>query len=152
MPAIMDSYNPLYYAGLIEACGYKGDGDDRLAYFYEVGDAFPEKAVATLDYAKTRWKFRVDRANLKDLESEFASLKTVVDAAMPAWPDMLPPTMDELRQMAKKILPVADPDFIYLARTEGGEPIGFLIGLPDYNQALKHLNGSLFPFGWAKFL
>jgi len=151
-PALMDSYNRPYYAGLIEGCGYEGDRDDRLAYFYEVGESFPEKALATLDYAKARWKFRIDRANLKDLENEFMSLKAVVDAAMPEWPDMIPPTMDELRLMARKILPVADPDFIYLARSEAGEPIGFLMGLPDYNQALKHLNGSLFPLGWAKFL
>ncbi len=151
-PALMDSYNPEYYADLIEACGYRGDGDDRLAYYYRIADAFSEKAVSTLAYAKARWKFRVDRANLKDLENEFASLKVVVDAAMPEWPDMVPPTMDELRLMAKKILPVADPDFIYLARSEAGEPIGFLLGLPDYNQVLKHVNGNLFPFGWAKFL
>ena len=151
-PVLMDSYNPPYYARLIEACGYKGDGDDRLAYYYEVGEEFPEKALATVEYAKARWKFRVDKANLKDLESEFASLKVVIDAAMPEWPDMIPPTMDELRLMAKKILPVADPDFIYLARSEAGEPIGFLLGLPDYNQVLKHINGSLFPLGWAKFL
>lgn len=151
-PALMDSYNPAYYPGLIEACGYKGDGDDRLAYYYQMAEEFPEKAVRTLAYAKARWKFRVDRADMKNLESEFVSLKAVVDASMPEWPDMVPPTIEEMRLMAKKILPVADPDFIYLARSEAGEPIGFLLGLPDYNQALRHVNGSLFPFGWAKFL
>ena len=151
-PVFMDSYNPTYYPALVEGCGYKGGGDDRLAYYYEAPETFPEKAVRTLAYAKSRWKFRVDRADLKNLESEFVSLKTVVDASMPEWPDMVPPSIEELRLMAKKILPVADPDFIYLARSEAGEPIGFLLGLPDYNQALKHVSGSLFPFGWAKFL
>ncbi len=128
------------------------NGDDRLAYYYKIDGDFPPKAAQTVAYAKSRWKFRVDRADLGNLESEFASLKAVVDAAMPEWPDMIPPTMDEMRLMAKKILPFADADFIYLARSEAGEPIGFLLGLPDYNQALKYVNGSLFPFGWAKFL
>ncbi len=83
---------------------------------------------------------------MKNSESEF-DLKVIVDAAMPEWPDIVPPTMDELRLMAKKILPVADPDFILVARSNAGEPIGFLLGLPDYNQALKHLNGSGVLFG-----
>ncbi|MGE5578893.1 MAG: hypothetical protein ACM3WU_02515 [Bacillota bacterium] len=151
-PCLMDSYNPEYYPPLVEACGYKGDGDDRLAYYYEVPESFPERALRTLEYAKSRWKYRVDKADLRNLESEFVSLKAVVDAAMPEWPDMIPPSIEEMRLMAKKILPVADPDFIYLARSEEGEPIGFLLGLPDYNQALRHVNGKLFPFGWAKLL
>jgi GNAT superfamily N-acetyltransferase len=151
-PVLMDSYNPPWYADLIESCGYKGDGDDRLAYLYDVSAATQDRTVATIEYAKSRWGFRVDRANLKDLENEFKSLKTVVDAAMPEWPDMVPPTMEELRLMAKKVMPVADADLIYIARSNRGEPIGFLIGLPDYNQVLRHTNGTLFPLGWLKFL
>lgn len=151
-PVFMDSYNPPEYMDYMDICGYRGDGDDRLAYYYEVPKTVSDKLESVVRYAQDRWGYRVDKANLKNLESEFADLKVIVDAAMPEWPDMVPPTMDELRLMAKKILPVADPDFILVARSNAGEPIGFLLGLPDYNQALKHLNGSLFPFGWAKFL
>ena len=34
----------------------------------------------------------------------------------------------------------------------GGELAGFGLALPDLNVALKKMNGSLFPFGWAKAL
>lgn len=151
-PVLMDSYNPPYYADLIESCGYRGDGDDRLAYYYEVATATQEDTVHTIEYAQSRWKFRIDRANFGNLEKDFADLKTIIDRSMPEWPDMIPPTMEELHLMARKILPLADPDFILIARTLDGEPIGFLLGMPDYNQVLKHLNGKLFPIGWAKFL
>jgi GNAT superfamily N-acetyltransferase len=33
-----------------------------------------------------------------------------------------------------------------------GKPVGFHLALKDYNQVLKELGGSLFPFGWLKFL
>src|SRR5690606_2883976 len=33
-----------------------------------------------------------------------------------------------------------------------GEPVGFALALPDYNQAIRHANGSLFPFGLMKLL
>lgn len=151
-PVLMDSYNPTYYIDLIEACGYRGDGDDRLAYRYLVPPEMPEKVLAAIAYAESRWGYHVDRVDLRNIEKEFECLKVIVDAAMPEWPDMIPPTMDEIHLMAKKVLPVAVADFIFMARSNGGEPIGFLLALPDYNQAFRHMNGTLFPFGWAKFL
>jgi hypothetical protein len=33
-----------------------------------------------------------------------------------------------------------------------GEPVGFLIALPNLNEAIRGLNGKLLPFGWAKLL
>lgn len=152
-PALMDSYNPQYYAELIESCGYRGDGNDRLAYYFDVATAVQPQTERVIAYARKRYRFRIDRANLHDLEGELMALKRIMDVAMPEWPDMIPPTLDELRLMAKKLVPIADPDFILIARSEEtNEPIGFLLGLPDYNQALKHLNGHLFPLGWLKFL
>ena len=35
---------------------------------------------------------------------------------------------------------------------DDGEPIGFVVGRPNYNEALKQMNGRLFPFGWLIFL
>jgi len=151
-PVFMNSYNPGYYRGMLEECGYQGDGNDRLAYYFDTYSSTQSRLTPVIEYAQKRYKFRVDRGNLKDLENEFADLKQVMDIAMPEWPDMIPPTMDELRLMAKKIVPVADADLIQIARSTAGRPIGFLIGLPDYNQVLPYINGSLFPLGWLKFL
>ncbi len=33
-----------------------------------------------------------------------------------------------------------------------GEPVAFMMTLPDLNEATKSLNGSLFPFGFIKLL
>jgi len=151
-PALLETYNPPHYADFIENCGYHGDGDDRLSYHHQIPEQIPGEILATVAYARRRWGFRVDRANLKALDSELTALKFIIDASMPAWPDMVPPSMEELRLMTRQLMPIADADFIYVARTNGGEPIGFLLGLPDYNQVLRHLNGTLFPLGWARFL
>lgn len=145
-PVLMDSYNPRYYIDLIEGRGYKGDGNDRLAYRFEIDQATQPETERAIEYARRRYRFRVDRFDPQDLEREFRAVKHIMDRSMPEWPDMVPPTMDELRLMAKKILPVADPDFILIARSdETNEPIGFLLGLPDYNQVLKRLSGLQLP-------
>lgn len=151
-PVLMNSYNPPHYVSLLEECGYQGDGNDRLAYYFDTYSSTQSRLTSVIDYARKRYKFRIDRANLKTLEHEFADLKSVMDLAMPEWPDMVPPTVEELRLMAKKIVPIADADFLLIARNLANVPIGFLIGLPDYNQVLRHLNGRLFPWGWLKFI
>jgi hypothetical protein len=33
-----------------------------------------------------------------------------------------------------------------------GRPAGFALGLPDYNMALRHVNGRLFPLGLFRLL
>ena len=40
--------------------------------------------------------------------------------------------------------PVVDPDLVVFAEIRG-EPIAFGLGLPDFNIALKHAGGELWP-------
>ena len=51
----------------------------------------------------------------------------------------------------KKLKPIVFEDLIRVAEVDG-EPIAFMITLPDLNEALKPMNGSLYPFGWARLL
>jgi GNAT superfamily N-acetyltransferase len=39
-----------------------------------------------------------------------------------------------------------------IAETADGRVAGAALTLPDYNQVFRHMNGRLFPIGWAKFL
>jgi hypothetical protein len=63
----------------------------------------------------------------------------------------VPMTEAEIEHMAKALKPVINPDMILFVEKEG-ETIGFAMGLPDMNHALKHANGRLFPFGLLKIL
>lgn len=146
-PVLMDSYNPPYYAGLLEGCGLAKDYD-WLAYRY-----FPRmpKNPRAVQYAQARYGFRLDRLDLSRLEREIGDIKQIIDRSMPEWPDAVPPTLEEVRNMARDLKSYADPDLIYIARADG-EPIGFSVVVPDLNQALIHLRGRLFPTGWIRFL
>ena len=63
----------------------------------------------------------------------------------------VPLTENELRAYAKELKPVYDEHWGMFAE-KGGETVGAALTLVDYNQVLKHLNGRLLPFGWAKAL
>src|SRR5690625_8008231 len=57
----------------------------------------------------------------------------------------------EFEYLARDFRPVLDPELCIIAEAEG-QPVGFSLVLPDYNQVLRHLNGRLLPFGVFKFL
>ena len=150
-PVLMTSYNPPYYRTLLEACGYAKDFD-VFAYFLDKDRLFAKDPAKLIEYAERRYKFRVDPVNVKDVEGEIAALKHVLDLAVPAdWPDMIPPTIEELRALARRLLPIADPELIVVARS-GDEPVGFGIALPDFNQILIRLNGRMTPLALLKYL
>jgi GNAT superfamily N-acetyltransferase len=48
--------------------------------------------------------------------------------------------------MAREMKPLIVAEGMLIAEI-GDEPIGFVIGVPDINVALKHINGRLFRFG-----
>jgi hypothetical protein len=71
-----------------------------------------------------------------------------------AWSDnwgYIPLTESEIGYAGKKLKPIVFEDLIRVAEVDG-EPVAFMMTLPDLNEFTRDLNGRLFPFGWAKLL
>jgi hypothetical protein len=71
-----------------------------------------------------------------------------------AWSDnwgYIPLTPAEIAYAGKKLKPIVYEDLIRIAEYDG-EPVAFMMTLPDLNELTRDLNGSLLPFGWAKLL
>lgn len=150
-PVIMNSYNPAYYMDLIEKYGFVKDYD-VFAYYLDKDTMFKKNPTKAIEYAQNRYGFRVNTMNLNDLENEIKAIKHVMDLAMPEeWPDLVPPTIEEVREIARKLVDLADPELIPIVR-HGDEAVGFAIALPDYNQVLIRLNGRITPLAALKFL
>jgi len=150
-PVLMNSYNPAYYVDFIERYGFVKDYD-VFAYYLDKDVLFKKDPSKVIEYAQKRYGFRVDTLNLNNLEEEVKALKQVMDKAMPEeWPDLVPPTLEEVRDMAKRLKPLADPDLIPIARC-GDQAVGFAIALPDYNEVLRRLNGRITPLGAIKYI
>lgn len=150
-PVLMNSYNPPYYADFIEKFGFTKDYD-VYAYHLDKNAMFEKDPTKVIEYAQKRYDFRVDTLDTNKLEREIKDLWHVMNKAMPAdWPDLVPPSLEEVREMAKRFLPLAIPELVPIAR-HGDEAIGFGISLPDYNQVLMHLSGKITPVGALKYL
>ena len=71
-----------------------------------------------------------------------------------AWSDnwgFVPLTDAEIAYAGKKLKPIIFEDLVRIAELDG-EPVAFMITIPDINELTADLNGELFPFGWAKLL
>jgi GNAT superfamily N-acetyltransferase len=151
-PVLMNSYNPEYYVRFFEEYGFTKHLD-LYAYYHDIHSAASlERHGKVAQYAMKRYNFQIDSIDLKNLDKETIDIKAIMDIAMPDdWEELTPPTLEEVRAEVARLKQLADKDLILIARSEG-RPIGYLAALPDYNQVLKKLNGSLFPFGFLKFL
>jgi len=149
---VMQTYNHKYYNDLFIAYGFDKYLD---CYGYDVKDDQEDirKFERLVPLAMKRYGYTVDRIDLTKMDREMKDVKKIIERSLPDdWDDFIPPNDEEIALIAKQLIPYADPDFIYIARTLEGEPIGFDIALPDYNMVLKRMNGRLLPFGIFKYI
>ena len=151
-PVLMNVYNPPYYPAYFDRYGFEKDFD-LLAYFLDASELPVERFERVVNYAMGKYHFHVDRMDLTNIEPDLEAIKYILDRAMPdSWQHLTPPSMEDVRKEFLQLKKVADPDLLYIARSDDGEPIGFVAALPDYNQVLIHVNGRLGPIGILKYL
>lgn len=148
-PMVLMTHSPSYYPRLLEAAGY-AKSQDLLAYWVD-GRKKPEHLVNGLERLKGRHNVTIRTLNKKRLKEEVERIKDIYNSAWERNWGFVPMTDAELDHMARSLAPVVDPRLCAFAEIDG-EPVGFLLELPDFNRALKPLKGRLFPFGLFRFL
>jgi len=154
-PALMNSYNPLWYSELFEKLGFYKDLD-LYAYYFDHENFRQSKLSTIVPYALKKFDYHIDTADKKQVRREVTDMQKILEETIPfcegEW--MAVPSADDIEKEARFLLPMIDTDFICIARTnDTNRPIGFVIAIPEYNQVFRQLkNGRLFPFGVFKFL
>ncbi len=77
-------------------------------------------------------------------------LNLLNDAWSQNW-GFVPLTPDEIAYAGKKLKPIIYPELVRIAELDG-EPVAFMLTIPDINELVRDLNGRLFPFGFVKLL
>lgn len=150
-PCFMMGHNPRYYQRLVESAGF-GKAKDLVAYWLPHNQP-PQRLLDGIDRLAKREGWRTRPVNMKRFKEEVGIVMGVYNSAWERNWGFIPMTEAEFDSMAKEFRPVVDPDLVIIAETDKGEPIGFMLALPDLNRAIKPLkNGRLFPFGVFKFL
>ncbi|MBI3247724.1 MAG: GNAT family N-acetyltransferase [Deltaproteobacteria bacterium] len=148
-PTIMMPYNPPYYAALIESAGH-AKAKDLIAYLID-DTTPPERLVRGVASLQQRYDITIRPISVKHFERDVAALLEVYNSAWERNWGFVPMTPEETADLAQQLRRVGDPRLCLLAESNN-EPVGFALALPDYNQALRHIDGRLLPFGFLKLL
>ena len=149
-PTVLMGHHPAKYQGWIEAAGYK-EAKKLLTYELDVSKQFPPLINRIVENGEKNPKIRIRKVDKSKFDREAAIIMAILNDA---WSDnwgFIPLTQPEIDDVGKKLKPLVFEDLILIAELEG-EPVAFMVTLPDLNEQLKPLKGSLLPFGWAKLL
>ncbi|MCP4572965.1 MAG: GNAT family N-acetyltransferase [bacterium] len=149
-PVIGMPYNPRYYPELLDEFGLT-KAKDLFAWLIETGGAFPEKMTRLIDRMAARPGLVVRQFDMKNFFEEASRVRELYNKSWSRNWGFVPLDDENFRYMAKDMKSMVDPAFLLVAEMDG-EPIGFSLTIPDFNEALQPLKGRLLPFGWLKFL
>lgn len=150
-PSIMMPYHKPYYNKLIKNAGLNKE-IDLYAFRVTQGNVNLERMYRAEEIVRRRLpKLNIREINLKDLDREVEIVRYIFNEAWSGNWGFIPLTKKELEDLAKDLKLILDPKVAHIIEDDG-EPIAFSIALPDLNQALKHLDGTLFPTGIFKLL
>lgn len=151
-PTFMMTYNPQYYARLIEGYGFRKTQD--LYAFWGHREMLP-KIRAKLDPVAKQIIERYD-VHLRPLDTarfleDVEAFLSVYNRALTDTWGFVPMSKNEVRHMARGLRHLIVPQLAIGAEIDG-EMVGATFGLPDYNPRIKQIGGRLFPFGFLRLL
>lgn len=147
-PMLMMTYNPRHYLYFMDRYGL-AKAKDLYAYRMFTKDGISDRLRRMAEKIQQREGLNIRPLNLKDFASELERVRVVYNQAWSKNWGFVPMTEREFDYLAKNLKPLVVPELVLMAEVNG-EPAGFSLTLPDYNQALKRINGRLFPFGLIK--
>ncbi len=149
-PTVMMGHNSPSYEAWIEAAGHRGV-KDLLTYELDITRDFPPIIERIVQSGERSERIRIRKVDKSRFDEEATLILGILNDA---WSDnwgFVPLTDAEIAYAGKKLRPIVFEDLIRIAEVEG-EPVAFMMTLPDLNELTADLDGRLFPFGFAKLL
>lgn len=149
-PTVMMGHQSKRYPPYFEALGYT-PAKSLLTYELDITREFPPLIQRVISSGEKNARIRIRGVDKSKFDAE---AKLILDILNDAWSDnwgFVPFTDTEIAYAGKKFKPIVREDLIMVAEYDG-EPVAFMMTLPDLNEVLKPMGGSLFPFNWAKLL
>jgi GNAT superfamily N-acetyltransferase len=149
-PTVMMGHHLPTYQAWIEAAGYTGV-KDLHTYDLRIDDGLPPLIQRIVASGERNARIRIREVNKAKFDEEAALILGILNDAWSHNWGFVPLTDAEIAYAGKKLKPIVFENLIRIAEVEG-EPVAFMMTLPDLNELTRDLNGELFPFGFLKLL
>jgi hypothetical protein len=149
-PMVMMGHHRPVYRQWIEAAGYD-KAKDLFTFELDIRIDMIPVIDRLIRSGEANPRIRIRNVDKSKFDQEAA---IILDILNDAWSDnwgFVPLTDAEIAYAGKKLKPIIIEDLVKVAEVDG-EPVAFMITIPDMNEMIRDLDGNLFPFGWAKLL
>jgi hypothetical protein len=149
-PTVMMGHHRPDYEKWVEAAGY-GKSKDLLTYEVDITNWSDPTISRLIAMGEKNGRIRIRMVDKSRFDEE---ARVILGLLNDAWSDnwgFVPLTESEIAYAGKKLKPIIYKELVRIAEYDG-EPVAFMITIPDMNALIKDLNGELFPFNWAKLL
>jgi hypothetical protein len=149
-PTVMMGHNKPEYEAWVEATGYRGI-KDLYTYDLRIDQPPPPLVQRIISSGERNPRIVIRKVDKARFDEEAALILGILNDA---WSDnwgFIPLSDEEIAYAGKKLKPIVFEDLIRIAEVDG-EPVAFLLSLPDLNEITRDFDGRLFPVNWLKLL
>ena len=150
-PTVMMGHQGERYRDWILSAGGYDTAKTLYTYELDITKEFPPLIQRIIQSGHKNARIRIRNVDKRRFDEE---ARLILDILNDAWSDnwgFVPFTETEIRYAGKKFKPIVHEDLIMVAEYDG-EPVAFMMTLPDLNEALAPMQGKLLPFNWARLL
>lgn len=149
-PVVLMTYNPPYYASLIEGAGYT-KAKDLYAYMLDQQTFRTDKLNRLQSVLMERNQVTIRNVALKNkqqLAKDIRLLKEIYNATWEANWGFVKMTDEEFDFLAADLKQIAVEDYVFIVESKG-RPAGFCLAIPDINRCLIHnRSGNIVTGAW----
>jgi GNAT superfamily N-acetyltransferase len=146
-------HNFPWMPGLVEREGYTKD-NDYFVYKLDIPRELPEFYHKIFERTKKRGNFELlefrKRREIKPWIRPILALMNECYTGANIY-GFAPLEEKEMDDLARRYMPVLDPRFLK-GVTKDGQPVAFIIGIPDMTAGIQKARGRLLPFGFIHIL
>lgn len=149
-PTVMMGHHRPEYRGWIESAGYE-KSKDLLTYEVDIAHWDDPKINRLIAAGERNPRIRIRMVDKSKFNEEARIILNILNDAWSNNWGYVPLTEAEIAYAGKKLKPIIYNELVRVAEIDG-EPVAFMITIPDINELTKDLNGELFPFNFIKLL
>ncbi len=149
-PTVMMGHHRSEYRSWIEGAGY-AKAKDLLTYEVDITAPMVPVIDRLISAGRKNPRILVRPVDKSRFTQEAATILSLLNDAWSNNWGFVPLTGPEIAYATKKLKPIIYEDLVRIAEVDG-EPVAFMLTVPDINALIRDLNGRLFPLGWAKLL
>ena len=151
-PTFMMTYNPPFYADLIEGYGFR-KVEDMYAFYGHVDmvDTLDSKLQYIIEGAKERFDVKMRTLNKRRFREEVRMFLDIYNRSLLGTWGFVPLAASEIEHMSASLRWLIIPELTTVAEVEGKQ-VAAVFGLLDYNHVIRQMDGRLFPLGFLTLL